>query len=116
LASIRERWGSRTFFIFAAIGSAVGLGNVWRFPYLTYESGGGAFLIPWVISIIILGIPWLLMEFGMGRYFQRSAPGVFESIGKKWEWLGWWPGFVAFLIVSYSLSFWPGRSVCLKLN
>jgi neurotransmitter:Na+ symporter, NSS family len=101
MACLRERWGSRTLFIFAAIGSAIGLGNVWRFPYLTYEYGGAAFLIPWVISIIVVGIPWLMMEFGIGRYFQRSAPGVFEAIGKKWEWLGWWPAFVAFLIVCY---------------
>jgi len=97
----RERWGSRYFFLFAAIGSAIGLGNVWRFPYLTYESGGGAFLIAWIIGLIVMGIPWMMMEFGMGRYFQRGAPGVFEGIGKKWEWLGWWPVFVAFLIVTY---------------
>jgi len=101
LAEVRERWTSRYFFLFAAIGSAIGLGNVWRFPYLTYKYGGGAFLIPWIIGLIIMGIPWMMMEFGMGRYFQKSAPGVFEGIGKKWEWLGWWPVFVAFLIVSY---------------
>jgi NSS family neurotransmitter:Na+ symporter len=83
------------------MGSAIGLGNVWRFPYLTYEYGGGAFLIPWIIGLIVLGIPWMMMEFGMGRYFQRSAPGIFEGIGKKWEFLGWWPVFVAFLIVTY---------------
>ena len=97
----RERWTSRPLFIFAAIGSAIGLGNVWRFPYLTYEYGGGAFLIPWIIGLIVMGIPWLMMEFGMGRYFQRSAPGIFEGIGKKWEWVGWWPVFCAFLIVTY---------------
>jgi len=97
----RERWSGRVPFIFAAIGSAIGLGNIWRFPYLTYEYGGGAFLVPWIIGLVVLGIPWMMMEFGMGRYFQRSAPGVFEGIGKKWEWLGWWPVWVAFLIVSY---------------
>ncbi len=97
----RERWTGKTTFIFAAIGSAIGLGNVWRFPYLAYENGGGAFLIPWIIGLIVLGIPWMMMEFGMGRFFQRGAPGVFESIGKKWEWLGWWPVWIAFLIVTY---------------
>jgi NSS family neurotransmitter:Na+ symporter len=97
----RERWGNRTLFLFAAIGSAIGLGNVWRFPYMTYEYGGGAFLIAWIIGLIVLGIPWLMMEFGLGRYFQKGAPGVFSGIGKKWEWVGWWPVFVAFLIVSY---------------
>ena len=97
----RDRWTGRVPFIFAAIGSAIGLGNVWRFPYITYEYGGGTFLIPYIIGLFVLGIPWMMMEFGMGRFFQRSAPGVFESIGKKWEWLGWWPVWVAFLIVTY---------------
>ncbi len=68
---------------------------------MTYEYGGGAFLIAWIIGLIVMGIPWMMMEFGMGRYFQRGAPGVFEGIGKKWEWLGWWPVFMAFLIVTY---------------
>ena len=97
----RERWTGRAPFIFAAIGSAIGLGNVWRFPYMTYEYGGGTFLIPYIIGLIVMGIPWMMMEFGMGRLFQRSAPGAFEGIGKKWEWLGWWPVWVAFLIVTY---------------
>jgi len=97
----RERWTGRVPFIFAAIGSAIGLGNVWRFPYITYEYGGGTFLIPYMIGLFVLGIPWMMMEFGMGRYFQRSAPGVFAGIGKKLEWLGWWPVWVAFLIVTY---------------
>jgi len=97
----RERWTSRYYFLFAAMGSAIGLGNAWRFPYLTYKYGGGAFLIPYMIGLIVLGIPWMMMEFGMGRYFQKGAPGVFEGIGKKWEWVGWWPVFAAFLIITY---------------
>ena len=97
----RERWTSRTTFLFAAIGSAIGLGNVWRFPYLAYDNGGGAFLVAWIIGLLVLGIPWLIMEFGMGRMFQKGAPGVFAGVGKKWEWLGWWPSYVAFLIVAY---------------
>jgi len=97
----RERWSTRVHFLFAAIGSAIGLGNVWRFPYITYEYGGGAFLIPWMVGLIVMGVPWLMMEFGMGHYFQKGAPGVFRGVGKKWEWVGWWPVFVAFLIVAY---------------
>jgi len=97
----RERWTSRHYFIFAALGSAIGLGNLWRFPYLCYEYGGGAFLIPWIIGLIVLGIPWMIVEYGMGRYFRSSAPGVFEGIGKKWEWLGWWAVWCAFGIVTY---------------
>ncbi|MFW6138820.1 MAG: sodium-dependent transporter [Spirochaetota bacterium] len=101
MALERDRWTSRAHFIFAAIGSAIGLGNVWRFPYITYEYGGGAFLIPWIVGLIVMGVPWLMMEFGMGRYFQKGAPGVFEGVSKKLEWAGWWPAFTAFLIVSY---------------
>ena len=97
----RERWTTRVHFLFAAIGSAIGLGNVWRFPYMAYEYGGGAFLIPWIIGLIVMGIPWLMMEFGMGHKFQKSAPGVFQGVGKRWEWVGWWPVFMAFLIVAY---------------
>jgi len=115
---MRERWAGRTPFIFAAIGSAIGLGNVWRFPYLTYEYGGGTFLIAWIIGLIVLGIPWMMMEFGMGRFFQRSAPGIFEGIGKKWEWLGWWPVWVAFLIVTYYtvIIAWSLRYAISSLN
>jgi NSS family neurotransmitter:Na+ symporter len=114
----RDRWNSRALFIFAAIGSAIGLGNVWRFPYLCNEYGGSAFLIPYLICVVALGIPWLMMEFGMGRYFQKGAPGVFEGIGKKWEWLGWWPAMVAFLIVGYYsvVLAWSLRFVISSVN
>ncbi len=101
MSTTRDRWSNRAVFIFAGIGSAIGLGNVWRFPYLVQEYGGGAFLIPYLVCMVVLGIPWLMMEYGMGRYFQKGAPGVFEGIGKRWEWLGWWPSMVAFLIVGY---------------
>ena len=97
----RETWSKRSYFIFAALGSAIGLGNLWRFPYLSYKYGGGAFLIAYIISLFFMGVPWLIVEFGMGKYFQSSAPGVFKGIGKKWEWLGWWPVFCAFLIDTY---------------
>ena len=97
----RERWGGRMYFLFAAMGSAIGLGNIWRFPYMSYKYGGGAFLVAWMVGLIVLGLPWLMMEFGMGRYFQKGAPGVFAGIGRKWEWIGWWPVLFAFMIVTY---------------
>jgi len=97
----REKFLKRRHMIFAAIGSAVGLGNVWRFPYMCYEYGGAAFLVAYVVGIFAIGIPWLLTEFAMGHYFQKGAPGVFKSIGKKWEWLGWFPSISAFLIDTY---------------
>jgi len=97
----REKWSKRSYFIFAALGSAIGLGNLWRFPALTYSNGGGAFLIAWMVGLLILGIPWMIVEYGMGKHFQSGAPGVFAGIGKKWEWLGWWPVWCAFGIVTY---------------
>ncbi|MCL0049026.1 hypothetical protein M1N13_01855 [Dehalococcoidia bacterium] len=101
MKGLRERWLRPRHFIFAAIGSAIGLGNVWRFPYLTYEYGGAAFLIAWMLGLIVLGVPWLMLEFGMGRRFQSGAPGVFAGIGRRWEWVGWWPVFASFLITTY---------------
>jgi len=62
----RGQWGSRIGFVLAAIGSAVGLGNIWRFPYLTYKNGGGAFLIPYLIAVLTVGIPLIMLEVSLG--------------------------------------------------
>lgn len=97
----REMWGSRTGFVMAAVGSAIGLGNIWRFPYMVYDNGGGAFLIPYFTAMLIAGIPFMILEFGLGKKFIGSAPKVFSSISKKWEWLGWWQVMVSFIITTY---------------
>ncbi len=97
----RETWGSRTGFIMAAVGSAIGLGNIWRFPYMVYDNGGGAFLIPYFVAMLAAGIPFMILEFGLGKKFIGSAPKVFSSISKKWEWLGWWQVMVSFIITTY---------------
>lgn len=97
----RERWGGTWIFVFAAIASAIGLGNVWRFPYLVYNYGGGAFLIPYIVSLIVIGIPWFIAEVGMGQIMQKGAPGTMASIGKRFEWIGWFSVWVAFFIISY---------------
>ncbi|BDC35962.1 MAG: sodium-dependent transporter [Candidatus Methanoliparum thermophilum] len=99
--SERERWTSRSAFIFAAIGSAIGLGNLWRFSAMCYNYGQGTFLILYMIGLIVLGIPWFLTELGMGHVMQRGAPGSFSKIGKKWEWAGWWPVFLSFFLSTY---------------
>jgi len=85
---MRERWSSRTIFLFAAIGSAVGLGNVWRFPYLTFKFGGGAFLLPYLIALLLIGIPMLMLEFAVGQKLQKGAVGSFSKINPKLSGVG----------------------------
>ncbi|MTI47452.1 sodium-dependent transporter [Sporosalibacterium faouarense] len=97
----RQQWDSRMIFIFAAIGSAAGLGNAWRFPYMAASNGGGAFLIPYFIALITAGIPLLILEFGIGHKFQAGAPTAFSKVKKGWEGLGWWSIGVSFVIVTY---------------
>jgi len=76
----RDAWGNKIEFILASIGLAVGLGNVWRFPYLCQKNGGGAFLIPYFIMMVIEGIPLFYIEFAIGQRFRRSAPGAWARI------------------------------------
>lgn len=97
----RDQWGTKVGFILAAVGSAVGLGNIWRFPYLVYSNGGGAFLIPYFFAIFTAGIPLLILEYGMGHKFRGSTPLAMARGNKRWEWLGWWPSINAFLILLY---------------
>lgn len=97
----REKWSSRSTFILAAIGSAVGLGNAWRFPGLAYEYGGGAFLLVYVIAMLVLGLPLLMMEIVIGKKMQRGAPGAFRGMNKKTEFVGWSAVANAFVIVCY---------------
>ena len=95
------QWGSRLGFILAAVGSAVGLGNIWRFSYMVYDNGGGAYLIPYFFALLTAGIPLLILEFSFGHKMRGSAPFSFARMGKKWEWLGWWPSLVSFVITTY---------------
>jgi len=97
----KEYWNSRFAFVMAAIGSAVGLGNVWRFPYVCYENGGGAFLIPYFVALFTAGIPLMILEFSVGHWARSAPPEAFKKIGKKWEWAGWWAVLVPFAIALY---------------
>ncbi|NJB69275.1 NSS family neurotransmitter:Na+ symporter [Desulfobaculum xiamenense] len=104
MTSNQETWGSRAGFILAAVGSCIGLGNIWRFPYMVYENGGGAFLIPYFVAMLTAGIPLLILEFAIGHKFEGSAPRIFASISRRWEWLGWWQVMVAFVISLYYVA------------
>ncbi|WP_302279450.1 sodium-dependent transporter [Brachyspira pilosicoli] len=97
----RGQWGTRAGFILAAIGSAVGLGNIWRFPYMVASNGGGAFMIVFLIAMLTAGIPIMILEFSIGHKTHRSAPGALKFLNTKWEWLGWLQVFTCFAIVIY---------------
>ncbi|HEB37133.1 MAG TPA: sodium-dependent transporter, partial [Thermoplasmatales archaeon] len=97
----QEHWNSRFAFIMAAIGSAVGLGNVWRFPFVCYKNGGGAFLIPYFVALFTAGIPLMILEFSIGHMLRGPPPECFRKIGKKFEWIGWWTTLIPFVVASY---------------
>jgi len=104
MEEIREHWTSRPTFIIAAIGSAVGLGNLWRFPYVAAQNGGGAFLIPYLIAILTTGIPLMILEYGVGQSMQGAAPKAFARLGRKFEWVGWFALMVSSIICIYYVA------------
>ncbi|NP_001103931.2 uncharacterized protein LOC561694 isoform a [Danio rerio] len=97
-AEPRETWGRRLEFVLATIGYAVGLGNVWRFPYLCYRSGGGAFLIPYMIMLFLCGIPLLFMEFTVGQYTRLGPVHALAQICPLFKGVG-----LATVVISYVL-------------
>jgi len=90
-----EHWSSRRAFLLAAIGSAVGLGNIWRFPYITGVNGGGAFVLAYCACIALFGVPLLMAEIAIGRRGGRSAVGTMRALQREqgchpfWETIGW---------------------------
>jgi len=91
----RSSWKSNFGFLLAAIGSAIGLGNVWRFSYMAHQYGGGAFLVPYFVALLVAGVPIMIIEYGLGHREKGSSPLSFVNIGKKFESLGWWMPVVA---------------------
>ncbi len=97
----REKWNSKLGFILAVVGSAIGLGNIWRYPYMLYSNGGGAFLIPYFVAIITAGIPLVILEYAIGHKHRGSAPLAYYRMGKKFEMVGWVPAITMFAIMVF---------------
>ena len=97
----REQWSGQLGFLMAAIGSAIGLGNIWRFPGVAYSNGGGAFVVPYVIALLAAGLPILFLDYALGHRFRGSPPAVFRRMSTKLEWLGWFQVFICFVIMTY---------------
>ncbi|MFQ5849825.1 MAG: sodium-dependent transporter [Candidatus Binatia bacterium] len=99
----RGSWSSLIGFILAAVGSAIGLGNVWRFPYITGRYGGGAFVLVYIGCVLAVGIPIMLAEFLIGRKTQRNCVGAFRALrpGSPWVVTGWLGVVSGFVILSY---------------
>lgn len=98
---LRETFSGRSAFIFAAIGSAVGLGNIWRFPYVAYTNGGGAFIFPYLVALLTAGIPLLFLFYSLGHRFRGSPPLAFLRLHPKAEVLGWWQMMISLIIALY---------------
>merc|ERR1711962_1481260 len=85
----RESWGNHCEFFLSSLGLAVGLGNVWRFPYVRYTNGGGSFLLPYTIMLFLVGIPALFVEQSLGQYYQVGANKVFDRFAPAFKGLGY---------------------------
>ena len=98
----RESFGSRLGMMLVMLGMAVGTGNIWRFPRIAAQNGGGEFLIPWIIFLFLWSIPLILVEFGLGRKLRAGPVNAFARVvGPGWAWMGAFVAFVATAILFY---------------
>ena len=98
----REHWGSRLGFVMAAAGSAVGLGNIWKFPYMAGDNGGGAFLILYLLFVVVFGLSLVMAELAIGRAAQRNPVGAYRMLaGRGWPLIGAMGLVAAFMILSF---------------
>lgn len=114
----RENWSARSGFILAAIGSAVGLGNIWRFPYVAYENGGGAFFLPYLIALMTAGFPLLFLDYVVGQKYKGAPPTAYRKLVKSAEGIGWWQVAVCTIIGVYyaSVLSWAGNYTIFALD
>ena len=98
-----ERWSSNTGFLLAAIGSAVGIGNIWRFSSVLGQNGGGAYLIPYLIAVFLFALPLMVLELMIGRKFRGTLVSAFRSVRPWFHILGWLLCGIVLLVLSYYL-------------
>lgn len=104
----RASFGGKLSVILVAAGSAIGLGALWRFPYIAGENGGAAFLLVFLLSVLAVGIPAMLAEFAVGRRTRKNAVGAFRTLSRRWSWLGY-SGVIGALLISgyyYLIAGW----------
>ena len=100
----RGQWGSKIGFILAAAGSAIGLGNIWRFPYVAGENGGGAFVLVYLLFVILIGLPYMYAELALGRHVHKNPVGAIDAIKPRSPWKG--VGYLGVLTGLGILSFY----------
>ncbi len=96
-----SQWGSIFTFILAMIGLTIGIGNIWRFSYVLYSNGGGSFFIPYIIAILVMGVPFLILEYGLGFSFKKSFSNLMHSIRPEFEIIAWMLVLFVFIVVIY---------------
>lgn len=120
MASTSVRWSSRTGFALAALGSAVGLGNIWRFPYVMGEHGGGAFLVAYLVAVLVLGWPLLMAEIAIGRHTHADGVAAYARLApaRPWRWAGWLGVAACVMILAYYpvIAGWVGQYLLLALQ
>lgn len=117
----REHWSSHLGFILAAAGSAIGLGTLWKFPYVTGENGGGLFVLIYIVCTFLVGVPVFIAELILGRRAQRGAVGIFSKLANNspvWKTAGWFGVASSFLIMSYYsvIAGWGLNYIFMSLN
>lgn len=104
---LQDQWSSKLGFILAATGAAVGLGNIWRFPYMAGKNGGSAFVILYIIFVILIGLPIMISEFLIGRHARQNPVDALANTAaenkhsRKWGMLGWWGALGLLLVLSF---------------
>ena len=96
-----SQWNSTLTFILAMIGLTIGIGNIWRFSYVLYSNGGGSFFIPYTIAILVMGVPFLILEYGLGFSFKKSFSNLMHSIRPGFEIIAWMLVLLVFIVVIY---------------